>query len=158
MSDPVQINCREATLADVNVITDYNCRLAKETEDRVLETDVVRNGVRRGLQLAPEVRYFVAESEGRVIGQIMFTREWSDWRNGWMIWLQSVYVAAEFRQCGVFRRLLETSLQAIEAQAPVVCLRLYVEHENDAAKNCYRSLGFTDSGYQVMEAPTQRKS
>jgi ribosomal protein S18 acetylase RimI-like enzyme len=158
MSDPVQINCREAILADVDVIADYNCRLAHETETRILDADVVRNGVRRGLQLAPEIRYFVAEAEGQVIGQIMFTREWSDWRDGWMIWLQSVYVAADFRQCGVFRRLLETSLQTIESVSPVVCLRLYVEHENDDAKNCYRSLGFTDSGYQVMEAPAIRKS
>lgn len=140
------------------MIADYNCRLAKETEGRILDADVVRKGVRRGLQLSPEVRYFVAEFQGRVIGQIMFTREWSDWRDGWMIWLQSVYVAADFRRCGVFRRLLETSLQAIESEATVVCLRLYVEHDNDAAKSCYRALGFTDSGYQVMEAPAQRKS
>ena len=82
---------RSATSDDVAVITEYNCRLALETEHKTLDRATVNAGVRRGLELGDEVQYFVAEDEAGVIGQIMLTREWSDWRNGWMIWLQSVY-------------------------------------------------------------------
>lgn len=86
---------RSASSDDVAVITEYNCRLALETEHKTLDRATVNAGVRRGLELGDEVQYFVAEDEAGVIGQIMLTREWSDWRNGWMIWLQSVYVVSE---------------------------------------------------------------
>ena len=82
---------RSATSNDVAVITEYNCRLAWETEHKTLDRATVDAGVRRGLELGDEVQYFVAEDESGVIGQIMLTREWSDWRNGWMLWQAFVF-------------------------------------------------------------------
>ena len=146
---PVQY--REAVAADTETLVQYNCLLALETEQKTLQRETVRQGVVTGLTLAPEVRYFVAESAGVVIGQLMLTREWSDWRNGWMSWLQSVYVTAEFRGQGVFRGLLEHAIDAVRLSDNPVCLRLYVEHENAGAMECYRRLAFQDSGYLVME-------
>jgi ribosomal protein S18 acetylase RimI-like enzyme len=144
---------RKGEAKDVETLVEFNCRLAQETESRCLDAETVRRGVLRGLMLAPEVRYFVAEGNGRVIGQLMLTREWSDWRDGWMIWLQSVYVQAEFRGTGVFRRLLEYAIQDVSAAESAVNSRLYVEHDNMAAKAVYQKLGFVSAGYEVMERP-----
>jgi len=146
---------RVAEQDDVAVITEFNCRLALETENRILDRMTVDAGVRRGLELGDEVQYFVAEDESGVVGQIMLTREWSDWRNGWMIWLQSVYVASEKRGAGVFRSLFERSVELTRLRCDAVCVRLYVEHENKAAAATYRRLGFRDSGYLVMEMPLE---
>ena len=81
----------------------------------------------------------------------MLTREWSDWRDGWLAWLQSVYVRSDYRQQGVFRRLLDTAREHLKGQPDVVGLRLYVEDENTSAMSTYTRLGFKDAGYRVME-------
>lgn len=147
------ITYRAAGRDDAAVLTRFNCALALETENRILDAELVRRGVEGGLERSPEVRYFVAESESRVVGQLMLTREWSDWRNGWMAWLQSVYVEKAFRGAGVFRSLLDHAVHSIEGNDAPVCLRLYVETHNEPAMECYRRLGFRDSGYLVMERP-----
>jgi len=144
---------RVAELRDVDVLTDFNCRLAVETEDKILDKTTVRNGVTRGLSVGHEVQYWVAEADDLVVGQLMLTREWSDWRDGWMYWLQSVYVAAEYRGQGVFRRLLQHVKEQLQQGDGVSCLRLYVEDENHAAIESYRRLGFEEPGYRVMEMP-----
>ncbi len=147
------INFRPAMISDSEVIADFNCRLALETEQKTLDSSTVREGVLRGLKLAPEVRYFVATIDDAVVGQIMLTREWSDWRNGWMVWLQSVYVRSDCRGAGIFRGLLEYSMEQVKSEGNVVNARLYVEYANDAAKATYRKIGFVDAGYEVMEMP-----
>lgn len=148
-----EVHIRPARPEDAAAIAKMNQQLAEETEGRRLPDAVVEAGVERGLGLAPEVRYFVAESSGQPIGQLMLTREWSDWRNGWMLWLQSVFVEADFRRQGVFRRLLEFGLAACRETDQPVCVRLYVELENHAATEVYRRLGFGCAGYRVMERP-----
>lgn len=150
-TEQTKVEYRRATESDAVRIAHLNQLLAEETEGRRLPEEVVLSGVRRGLQLDPEVRYFVAESSGTVVGQLMLTREWSDWRNGWMLWLQSVYVVAGCRRQGVFRRLLEFGLDHCRRSDQPVCIRLYVEEENDAATAVYRRLGFGSAGYRVME-------
>jgi len=142
---------RAALPDDIEVISGFNCCLAKETENKTLDRTTVQNGVRRGFELGDEVQYFVAEDESGVIGQIMLTREWSDWRNGWMIWLQSVYVSPAKRGAGVFRILFERSIEMARLRCDPVCVRLYVEHDNEIAMTTYRRLGFQNSGYLVME-------
>ena len=81
----------------------------------------------------------------------MITYEWSDWRNGWMLWLQSVYVQQEFRSQGVFRGLLNDALTTVNVDSEAIGLRLYVEKENDGAIAAYRRLGFEDAGYRILE-------
>lgn len=142
---------RPANLQDVDVLTDFNCRLALETEDKTLDADVVRRGVQRGLTLGDEVTYLVAETDNGVAGQLMLTREWSDWRDGWMYWLQSVYVAAEYRGQGVFRGLLQHATHQLQQRGDVAGIRLYVEEDNRAAQATYRQLGFINPGYRVLE-------
>lgn len=148
---PISLHLRSATLQDVDVLTDFNCRLAQETEHKTLDANVVRKGVQRGLALGDEVSYLVAETANGVVGQLMLTREWSDWRDGWMYWLQSVYVAADHRGQGVFRALLHHATQQLQQRGDVVGLRLYVEEDNHAAQATYRELGFVQPGYHVLE-------
>lgn len=148
---------RRADNGDAEVLAEFNCRLAMETENRALNRDTVLAGVKRGLALGDEVQYWVAEHEEsdgwRVVGQLMLTREWSDWRNGWMIWLQSVYVHADYRRAGVFSTLFQRVAQHVRSQAENVSFRLYVEHENERAIATYERLGFQNAGYLVMEMP-----
>ena len=108
-------------------------------------------GVRAVLGDAERGLYFVAESGGNLIGQMMVTREWSDWRNGWFWWIQSVYVKPEFRQHGVYRRLHEHVERTARATAGVCGLRLYVEHENERAQRVYERLGMARTTYRMFE-------
>jgi ribosomal protein S18 acetylase RimI-like enzyme len=149
---------RRAANTDIDVITDFNCRLAAETEGRILDSAVVRNGVTRGLAVGDEVRYFVAQNESGVIAQIMLTREWSDWRDGWMIWLQSGYVISTERHKGVFRELLAFAVAETSSDMEAVNVRLYVDHDNEAAKATYQRLGFHGTGYDVMEMALQPRN
>lgn len=165
---------RRGILDDLDIITDFNCRLAWETEEKRLDVATVRRGVERGIQLTQDVQYWVAvtdevwneqpvaiptdtkvnnaqTSSGSVVGQLMLTREWSDWRNGWMMWLQSVYVDAAYRSQGVFGKLLQHVITQMQARPDVVGLRLYVEHENQRAIQVYQRQKFADAGYLVME-------
>lgn len=145
------ITIRNATLDDLTTIVDYNQRLARETEDKDLDTDTLTAGVRTILGDVTKGEYFVAEDGGRVIGQIMYTREWSDWRNGDLLWLQSVYVHADYRGQGVFGQLLG-QLQSIADESPDVAgLRLYVELENETAQRTYAKHQFDKPGYMIME-------
>ena len=96
---------RNAVPDDIDLIVQFNHRLAAETEDRELNVDVLRKGVTSALVHPERCKYFVAEIDGQVVGQTMITFEWSDWRNGCFWWIQSVYVQANFRRRGIFRQL-----------------------------------------------------
>jgi ribosomal protein S18 acetylase RimI-like enzyme len=142
---------RLANSSDAAIIVDFNCRLASETEGKQLDRRTVERGVATLLADPRHGRYFVACDDGRVIGQMMHTYEWSDWRNGQIWWLQSVYVAADYRKRGVFRALFEHVLQTAEADPGVVGVRLYVEEGNESAQAAYHKLGLEEAGYHVME-------
>ncbi len=145
------LKIRPAHEDDWPTITEFNIRLAAETESKLLDPVTVEAGVQALLKDARKGRYFLACVEDRIIGQLMHTFEWSDWRNGEIWWLQSVYVHPDFRRQGVFGRL-NTHLEKLASEAPgVVGLRLYVELQNEQAQQTYLSLGMTEPGYRVME-------
>lgn len=146
---PVEI--REATAADSETIVDFNCRLAEETEAIELAREVVRRGVQRLFAEPARGRYFVAEAEGKIVGQLMVTYEWSDWRDGDIWWLQSVYVHPEFRRQGVFRALMEHVVSCQQQDPHTVGIRLYVEENNEAAQATYHRVGFRPGGYLVLQ-------
>jgi GNAT superfamily N-acetyltransferase len=142
---------RRAVPSDAAVIAEYNRRLAQETEGRSLDPATLAAGVTAALSDPLRGLYFVAEEGGRVVGQLMITTEWSDWRNGWIWWIQSVYVPREARKQGVFRALYEHVVEQARANPAVVGLRLYVEEGNTAAQQTYARLGLRRSGYRVLE-------
>lgn len=142
---------RIATADDIDMIAEFNRLIALETEGKELDAETVRRGVDRGMQRGPEVTYYVAEVEAQVVGTVMLTREWSDWRDGWMAWMQSVYVHQEHRGSGVFRGMLQHVITALQAQPDVIGLRLYVDNTNERAQRVYKASGFVDSEYMVLE-------
>ncbi len=146
---------RVATMQDADRLVEFNCAIARETEGKELSGEVVRRGVLRGLTHAGEVSYWVAEvnpqDTAELIGCLMLTREWSDWRDGWLMWVQSVYVCDSYRGQGVFRSLLETVIDKMKQTPDVVGLRLYVETKNLRAQEVYLRTGFVDSHYKVLE-------
>lgn len=142
---------RSATIDDLEALVRGNARMAEETEGRTLDAGMLRAGVTRVLEDPARGRYWVAEIEGRVVGQLMITREWSDWRNGVFWWIQSVYVDEAVRRAGVFRALYG-HVHALALETPDCCgLRLYVENYNRRAQRTYDRLGMVKTGYVVME-------
>ncbi len=148
---PSTLQIRDATPNDWQVIVDYNLRLAEESEGKQLHRETLGAGVRALLAQPSHGRYFLACRDGRIIGQTMITYEWSDWRNGQIWWIQSVYVEPDSRRQGVFRGLFEHIRQQAESTPGIAGLRLYVEEQNFAAHETYRSLGMQDAGYFVLE-------
>ena len=132
--------------------------MALETERKHLDLDVVRAGVAAllhkedfGFYLVAEVSAGSAGSCLDVVGCLMVTYEWSDWRNGLQWWIQSVYVRPDARRQGVFRRLYRHVRTLVEADEAVCGLRLYVEKDNEIAQQTYRSLGMSETPYKVFE-------
>src|SRR5262245_46248186 len=99
------VTIRDARTDDAPTVVDFNCRLAWETEHKRLNPAVIGPGVDAALGRPEYARYFMAEADGEIVGQMMITYEWSDWRNGLFWWIQSVYVRDDARRRGVFRAL-----------------------------------------------------
>jgi ribosomal protein S18 acetylase RimI-like enzyme len=142
---------RSATADDEESIVEFNRLLAEETERKRLDVDVLRRGVRAALGDGERGRYYVAVQSGEVIGQLLVTHEWSDWRDGDLWWIQSVYVAKAHRRQGVFS-MLYSHVERLARHDPQVCgMRLYVDEGNEAAKATYTKLGLEATAYRVME-------
>ena len=142
---------REATAADRPTIAGFNSLMAEETEGKALDPDVVGPGVGAVLNDPTKGRYWLATVDGEAAGQIMVTYEWSDWRNGMLWWIQSVYVAQRFRRQGVFSALYKHVESVARADKNVRGLRLYVENSNERAQDTYRAFKMTQP-YLVMES------
>jgi GNAT superfamily N-acetyltransferase len=148
----MSITVRAAVAADFEFLAHGNAAMALETEHKRLDPAVVDAGVRAALADPAKGRYFIAEHDGQRVGQLMFTYEWSDWRNGMFWWIQSVYVLPTARRSGVFRALFRHVEQLARSDAGVCGIRLYVERENVRAQATYSHCGLEDGGYVVMEA------
>jgi GNAT superfamily N-acetyltransferase len=142
---------RRAGAADAPVIVEFNRLLAQESEGLALEPGPLQAGVAAALADPHKGLYFMAELDGTAVGQTMVTFEWSDWRNGWMWWIQSVYVRPEHRRRGVFRALYDHVRRAAADDPAVIGLRLYVVEHNHAAREVYTRLGWQSTGYHVLE-------
>ena len=154
----MNFSVRRATAEDSPWLVQFNCALARETEARELDERIVRRGVERAFEQGEEAVYFVAVTDSEIIGSLMLTREWSDWRDGWLVWIQSVYVVPHHRGCGVFRTLLDYATSIVGQDPDVVGMRLYVENDNQRAQSVYLRNGFRDPSYKVLEKMLQRSN
>lgn len=136
---------------DAQLVAAFNQRLAEESEGRRLDPDIIGPGVEAILADPTKGTYYLAEIDGAVAGQLMITTEWSDWRNGWFWWIQSVFVAPAFRGHGVYRALHRHVEAIAKERGDVRGLRLYVEHDNARARSTYERLGMTVTSYLLME-------
>ena len=147
----MNIRIRSANVKDSNIIAEFNALMAEETEHRTLDKRVLLRGAKAILKDPGKGVYFVAEASGNVVGQLMITYEWSDWRNGNFWWIQSVYIRKEFRQHGVFRSLYEHVQTRAKKRNDVCGLRLYVERKNARAQKTYEKMGMKRSVYEMFE-------
>jgi ribosomal protein S18 acetylase RimI-like enzyme len=150
------LNVRLARPEDAATIASFSAAMALETEGRRLDLDRLYEGTLAILN-SPEHGFFmVAEREpaddSQLLGQLMITYEWSDWRNGAFWWIQSVYVAPTWRRQNVFRRMHETVMATAKASPSVCGVRLYVEENNGVAQAVYRKVGLAPSAYTVYES------
>lgn len=142
---------RTARPTDLEFIVEANERLAWETEQRELDRELLGEGVAAVLADARRGRYYVVDDGDGPVGQLLLTYEWSDWRNGWFWWIQSVYVVPDARNDGVFSLLFRHVRDLAHADSEVCGLRLYVEYENATAQAIYAHLGMQEAGYRVLE-------
>lgn len=146
-----EIVIRFAEMADASVIAEFNSAMALETENKKLFPEVVFAGV-QGLLGNPSLGFYViAERGGDAIGSLMVTTEWSDWRNGLFWWIQSVYVRPACRRQRVYTRLYRFVRDAAQKDPRICGFRLYVEKDNIAAQNTYRTLGMAETDYRLFE-------
>ena len=145
------IRVRAACGADLDVLVEFNLALAQETEDHALDPEHLRAGVLRALRDPTRGRYTVAEVGGAAVGSLLVTREWSDWRDRWFWWIQSVYVLPGHRRRGVYSALHRSVVEAARAAGDVCGVRLYVETENRAAQTTYERLGMRRARYHMYE-------
>ena len=149
----MEISVQRADLAHAGIIAEFNQQMAMETESKALPDDTILTGVSTALGDNSLGFYLVAleTGTGAVVGCLAITYEWSDWRNGLFWWIQSVYVAADYRQQGVFRKMYRTVKELAASDKQVCGIRLYVERENTPAMNTYVKLGMIETHYRLME-------
>ncbi|MBN1551323.1 GNAT family N-acetyltransferase [bacterium] len=142
---------RYANEKDIRTLTEFNMALAAETEGITLNSEKVEAGVAHVISHPEMGFYLVAEDDNRIEGSLLITPEWSDWRNGFFWWIQSVYVTPDNRRKGVYRDLY-THVLKLGADVSNVCgYRLYVERNNLAAQKTYEILGMRKSDYVMYE-------
>ena len=144
------VHYREAVPADASTIIEFQLAMARETEDLELDRGILTAGVNAVFADPALGRYYIAQDDGRVIGSLMITYEWSDWRNGMVWWIQSVYVIPEFRRRGVYAGLYAHVKSMVE-QSTVRGIRLYVDKRNVPAQDVYTRLGMNGEHYLVFE-------
>ena len=146
-----EMTYREALVTDRGTIVDFQIAMARETEDVALDRDVCARGVQAVFDDPSRGRYFVAEEDGRVVASLLITYEWSDWRDGVVWWIQSVYVRPENRRQRIYAALYEHVKRIVDSDARIRGIRLYVDRRNVAAQQVYTRLGMNGEHYQVFE-------
>jgi GNAT superfamily N-acetyltransferase len=142
---------RPALAAEANLLIDFQARLARETEDLDLDPRILGRGVRAVFDDPTLGEYWVAELDDEVVGCLLLTREWSDWRNGTVLWVQSVYVREQARGRGVYRALHEHLRRRVETTPDLRGMRLYVDLRNHAAREIYERMGMNREHYLLYE-------
>ena len=151
---------RAATLDDLDTLVAFNIAHAQEVEDKGLDAKVLKSGIHHLMTHPQEGFYIVAEDRvdtagnnhgATTAGILMVTTEWSDWRNGRFWWIQSVYVAPDYRRQGVYARMHQWVREQAVREEQCCGLRLYVEKENSGAQAAYIGQGMSETYYRLYE-------
>ena len=146
-----EILIRIAKAADANSLVEFNQAMALETEGKHLDWQILKSGVEAVFNDERKGFYAVAESSGEIVGGLMITYEWSDWRAHWFWWIQSVYILPEFRGRRIYSQLYDFVREKAREKSDVCGFRLYVEKENVKAQNVYKKLQMVESHYLMFE-------
>lgn len=145
------LEIRKAILSDSEFIQNAQLAMALETENMKLDPEIVKMGVSNVFSDPSKGLYWAAEFEGKVVGCLLVTLEWSDWRNGWMWWIQSVYVVPEFRGKKVYKEMYLYLQKFVTESKDIRGLRLYVDKTNEKAVQVYNKLGMNGEHYHLFE-------
>ena len=145
------IKIRVAGIADKETISGFQLAMAKETENISLDVDTVTNGVAKIFNDESTGKYFIAEIDNKIVASMLTLYEWSDWRNGQVIWIHSVYVLPQFRKEGVFKAMYAHLKTIVEQNANYKGLRLFVDKTNTTARKVYEALGMNGEHYALYE-------
>ncbi len=145
------VQIRKALPDDSKIISLFQENMAMETEKIILKGSILQEGVKAVFSDASKGCYYIAEVEGKVVGCLLITYEWSDWRNGQIVWIQSVYVIPGYRRKGVFKLLYNYIKQIVENDPHYKGIRLYVDKSNENALKVYQRLGMDGNHYQLFE-------
>jgi len=149
MSDEVKV--RLAVPSDAPILAEFNTIMAKETEGVELDRGTLAGGLAALFEKPQYGFYVVAEVSGQIAGGLMITYEWTDWRNGVIWWVQSVYVRPAYRRRGIYTRLYSFVKELAAREGNVRGFRLYVEKENFVAQKTYQAAGMIEARYKVFE-------
>jgi ribosomal protein S18 acetylase RimI-like enzyme len=147
----MNIKIRKGELKDAKAIARFNVMMAKETKNKDLDFETVIRGVKAVVKDPHKGFYLVAESKDEIVGHLMVTPEWSDWRNMNFLWIQSVYVPEDLRKQGIFSALYHHLKDIARYKKKVAGLRLYLEVNNETAKKAYEALGMHNPGHDMYE-------
>jgi ribosomal protein S18 acetylase RimI-like enzyme len=143
---------RKGQTTDLQALVNFNQAMALETENLQLDRDTLTLGVSTLLDHPEKGCYLVAELGGEIVGSLMVTFEWSDWRAKNYFWIQSVYIRPENRRQGIYGKLYQAVKDLAKDQGGAASFRLYVENENISAQKTYEALGMEQSYYLMYEA------
>jgi len=144
-------NIRKAEMKDTAVIAEYNRRMAMETEGKELPEATALRGAKAIIKDPHKGFYLVAEKSCEIVGQLMVTKEWSDWRNKYFFWIQSVYIPDDHRRKGIYSALYRHLVELAKDRKDVAGIRLYVEKNNTSAQTTYEQLGMYKPAYDMYE-------
>ena len=144
-------NVRLAQPSDIPLIVDFQLSMAEESEGVALEHDTLTAGVTAVFSGNARAGYWMVELEGAAKGMAMTVPEWSDWRNGTVVWIHSVYVAPDSRRQGAFWALYDHLFKTVEETDELKGLRLYVDKTNERAQQVYEAMGMTREHYHLYE-------
>ncbi|WP_321287324.1 GNAT family N-acetyltransferase [uncultured Sunxiuqinia sp.] len=142
---------REANIKDAGQIAEFQLAMALETENIQLDKTTVDLGVKHVFDDQSKGTYYVADRDGKIIASLLTTYEWSDWRNGTVLWIQSVYVSPEFRGTGIYKKMYSHIQGLVKKEDHLKGIRLYVDQSNTPAQQVYQKLGMTAEHYQLFE-------
>ncbi len=145
-----EIIIRKGIADDLDTLVGFMIAMAKETEDLVLQAEVLMPGIKAALDDELKGIYYIAEIDGKIAGSLMTTFEWSDWRNAWVLWIQSVYTHPDFRGKGVYKALYQNLVNKVDA-GEYAGIRLYVDKTNANAQKVYENLGMNGEHYHFYE-------
>ena len=145
------VQIRIATEENREIIAEFQIKMAAETENLVLDKETLSEGVMHVLRDPEKGKYFVAEDEGNVVASLLITFEWSDWRNKWVLWIQSVYVLPDYRKQAVFKNMYAHIKKWATDDNEVAGIRLYVDKTNRRAIDVYSKLGMNGEHYRLFE-------
>ncbi len=142
---------RKARIEDLEILVDFQYKMALESENLELDKSVLRKGISGAIADDAKAMVYVAQENNQLVASLMVTFEWSDWRNGWVWWIQSLYVIPEFREKGIFRQMYSYLQNIVNLREDVKGIRLYVDQSNVRAQRVYQAIGMCGEHYTTYE-------